>query len=110
MAQQPVGLTAYGGYIPRLRLQRKSVVQANAWVAPNFLGKGKGERSMANWDEDAVTMAVEAARDLLGPEDDRSHVDALFFGSTTMPFKDRLNSGIVSAALTLDENVRAVDV
>ncbi|MDO8421288.1 MAG: 3-oxoacyl-[acyl-carrier-protein] synthase III C-terminal domain-containing protein [Parvibaculum sp.] len=110
MAQQSIGLTGFGGYIPRLRLQRKSVAQANAWVAPNFLGKGKGERSMANWDEDSVTMAVEAARDLLGADDDRSHVDALFFGSTTMPFKDRLNAGIISAALTLGENVRAVDV
>lgn len=110
MAQQSIGLTAYGGYIPRLRLQRKAVAQANAWVAPNLLGKGKGERSMANWDEDSITMAVEAARDLLGPDDDRSHVDALYFGSTTFPFKDRLNAGIVSAALTLDETVRAVDV
>ncbi|MDX5367298.1 MAG: OB-fold domain-containing protein [Alphaproteobacteria bacterium] len=110
MAQLSVGLRAYGGYIPRLRLQRKAVAQANAWVAPNFLGKGKGERSMANWDEDAVTMAVEAARDLLGPDDDRSHVDALYFGSTTMPFKDRLNSGIIAAALTLEQSVRAVDV
>ncbi len=110
MAQQSIGLTGFGGYIPRLRLQRKAVAQANAWIAPNFLGKGKGERSMANWDEDAVTMAVEAARDLLGPDDDRSQVDALFFGSTTMPFKDRLNAGIISAALTLEETVRAVDV
>jgi 3-hydroxy-3-methylglutaryl CoA synthase len=110
MAQPTIGLTGFGGYIPRLRLQRKSIAQANAWVAPNFMGKGKGERSMANWDEDAVTMAVEAARDLLGTDDDRSHVDALYFGSTTMPFKDRLNSGIISAALTLDENIRAVDV
>src|SRR3546814_9730610 len=65
---------------------------------------------MANWDEDAVTMAVDLARDLLGTDDDRSHVDALFFGSTTMPFKDRLNAGIVAAALTLEETVRAVDV
>ncbi len=110
MAQQSIGLTAFGGYIPRLRLQRKAVTQANAWIAPNFLGKGKGERSMANWDEDAITMAVEAARDLLGPDDDRSHVDALYFGSTTMPFKDRLNSGIIAAALTLGEKVRAVDI
>ncbi|MGB5949812.1 MAG: 3-oxoacyl-[acyl-carrier-protein] synthase III C-terminal domain-containing protein [Parvibaculum sp.] len=110
MAQQSIGLTAFGGYVPRLRLQRKAIAQANAWIAPNFLGKGKGERSMANWDEDAITMAVEAARDLLGPDDDRSHVDALYFGSTTFPFVDRLNAGIVAAALTLDENVRAVDV
>src|SRR5690606_5555936 len=91
------------------RLQRKAVAQANAWVAPNFLGKGKGERSMANWDEDSITMAVEAARDLLGTDDDRSHVDALYFGSTTMPFKDRLNSGIIAAALTLERSVCAVD-
>lgn len=110
MAQQSIGLTAFGGYIPRLRLQRKAIAQANAWLAPNFLGKGKGERSMANWDEDSITMAVEAARDLLGPDDDRSHVDALYFGSTTFPFKDRLNSGIIAAALTLGERVRAVDV
>ena len=47
---------------------------------------------MANWDEDAITMAVEAARDLLGPGDDRSHVDALYFGST------RCRLGIASTA------------
>lgn len=109
-ARQAVGLTNYGGYIPRLRLSRKAMTEANAWVAPNLAGKGKGERAMANWDEDSITMAVEAARDLLGADDDRSHVDALYFGSTTMPFKDRLNSGIVAAALTLEENLRAIDV
>ena len=110
MANPSVGLTAYGGYIPRLRLSRKAIATANAWVAPNLVGKGKGERSMANWDEDSITMAVEAARDLLGPDDDRSHVDALYFGSTTMPFKDRLNAGIIAAALTLEERLKAIDV
>ena len=54
------GITAYGAYIPRLRLQRKAVAQANAWFAPGLLGGAKGERAMANFDEDAVTMAVEA--------------------------------------------------
>jgi 3-hydroxy-3-methylglutaryl CoA synthase len=28
-----------------------------------MMGQAKGERSMANWDEDAVTLAVEAGRD-----------------------------------------------
>lgn len=105
-----IGLTALGGYIPRLRLQRKAITTANAWVAPNLAGKGKGERSMANWDEDTITMAVEAARDLLGPDDDRSHVDALYFGTTTQPFADRLNAGIISAALTLKKGIQAVDI
>ena len=105
-----VGIAAWGAYAPRLRLSRKAVVEANAWVAPNLRSKGKGERSMANWDEDALTMAVEAARDALGSDDDRSQIDALYFASTTAPFADRLNAGIVSAALTLEKSITASDV
>ena len=63
------GITAYGAYIPRLRLQRKAVAQANAWFAPGLVGGAKGERAMANFDEDAVTMAVEAGRDCLPASD-----------------------------------------
>jgi 3-hydroxy-3-methylglutaryl CoA synthase len=104
------GIAAWGAYAPRLRLSRKAVTEANAWVAPNLRAKGKGERSMANWDEDALTMAVEAARDALGPDDDRSRIDSLYFASTTAPFADRLNAGIVSAALTLEKSIAASDV
>lgn len=104
------GIAAWGAYAPRLRLSRKAVTEANAWVAPNLKAKGKGERSMANWDEDALTMAVEAARDALGPEDDRSQITSLYFASTTAPFADRLNAGIVSAALTLEKSITASDV
>lgn len=105
-----VGITAWGAYAPRLRLSRKAAASANAWVAPNLMGKAKGERTMANWDEDALTMAVEAARDALGAGDDRSHIDALYYASTTAPFTDRLNAGIVSAALTLEKSLSAADI
>jgi len=64
-----IGITAYGAYIPRRRLQRKSIAQANAWFAPNLVGGAKGERAMANWDEDAVTMSYEAGRDCLPATD-----------------------------------------
>jgi 3-hydroxy-3-methylglutaryl CoA synthase len=104
------GIAAWGAYAPRLRLSREAVTQANAWVAPNLRAKARGERSMANWDEDALTMAVEAARDALGPDDDRSAVDALYFASTTAPFADRLNAGIVSAALTLEKSIASADI
>lgn len=105
-----VGIVAYGGYVPRLRLQRAAVAKAHAWLAPNLAGKAKGERAMANWDEDAITMAVEAARDCLGQDDDRAHVQALMFATTTAPFADRLNAGIISAALTLEKTAGAADV
>ncbi len=107
------GITSYGAYIPRLRLQRKAVAQANAWFAPGLVGAARGERSMANWDEDAVTMAVEAARDCLPAADpiaERAFVDAVYFASTTLPFADRQNAGIVARALSLPEAVSSVDI
>lgn len=103
------GIQAFGGYIPRLRLNRKAMAQANAWFNPNLMGQGKGERSLANWDEDSVTMAVEAARDCLNGTS-RDEIDGVYFASTTMPFADRQNSGILSAALTLSEDIPAADV
>ena len=36
------GITAFGGYVPRLRLQRKAMVETNAWFAPGLAGHGKG--------------------------------------------------------------------
>src|SRR3954469_6186365 len=105
-----VGIAAWGAYAPRLRLSRKAVTRANAWVAPNLRAKARGERSMANWDEDALTMAVEAARDALGAGADRSACDPLYFPSTTAPFADRLNAGIVSAALTLEKSIASADI
>ena len=103
------GIKAYGGYIPRLRLSRKAMAQANAWFSPGLMGQAKGERSLANWDEDSVTMAVEAARDCLNGST-RDEIDGVYFASTTMPFADRQNSGILSAALTLSEDIPAADV
>src|SRR5215469_1969421 len=107
------GITAYGAYIPRLRLQRKAVAQANAWFAPGFAGGTKGERAMANFDEDAVTLAVEAGRDCLPASDpikDRAHIDSAYFASTSMPFSDRQNAGIVASALNLRDEIASADV
>src|SRR5580698_2506599 len=108
-----VGITSYGAYIPRLRLQRKAIAQANAWFAPGMMGAAKGERAMANFDEDAVTMAVEAGRDCVlatDPIKDRAFVDAAYFASTSMPFSDRQNAGVVARALNLEDGISSLDV
>jgi 3-hydroxy-3-methylglutaryl CoA synthase len=104
-----VGILAHGAYLPRLRLARKSVADANAWFNPGLKGLAKGERTMCNWDEDAVTMAVEAARDCLVGQD-RGAVAGLAFASTSFPFEDRLNAGIVLEALNLAPSVNAQDL
>lgn len=105
-----IGITGFGAYIPRLRLSRQAVVAANAWYAPELKGKAKGHRSMANWDEDSITMAVAAARDALGGQDTQGIVREVFLVSSTLPFAERLNAGVVAEALNLDESVSALDI
>lgn len=103
------GILSFGAYIPRLRLKRQVVAEANAWFNPALKGLAKGERAMCNWDEDTVTMAVEAARDCLAGRD-RGAVTSIQLASTTFPFRDRLNAGIVTEALGLAGSVAALDV
>lgn len=95
-----IGITSYGAYIPRLRLDRMAIVRAMGWFAPAVMTVAQGERSMCNWDEDALTMAVAASRDCLTGRDKQA-LDAVYLASTTLPFADRQNAGILSAALNL---------
>ena len=53
-------------------------------------------------------MAVEAARQCLGDRR-RDDIAALYFASTTAPFDDRQNGGIVSQVLRLND-VTTLDV
>jgi 3-hydroxy-3-methylglutaryl CoA synthase len=107
------GIAACGVYLPRLRLQRKAIFEANAWFAPGLRGAARGERTMANWDEDALTMAVEAGRNCLPGTDplrERGHVDALYFASTTAPFADRSNAAVAARALCLPERIASAEI
>ena len=88
-----IGITSYGGYIPRLRLNRMSVFQNMGWFAPAIIMVAQGERSFCNWDEDSVTMAVAAAKDCLAGAKKES-VDGLYLCSTTpYPFPTGLMRG-----------------
>ncbi len=103
-----IGITSYGAYIPRLRLERMAIFQAMGWFAPALMMVAQGERSMCNWDEDAITMAVAASRDCLCGQDKQT-LDALYLASTTLPFADRQNAGIVSSALNLKDHLVTAD-
>lgn len=104
-----IGITGFGGYVPRLRMSRRSIVEANAWYAPHLRGKAKGARALANWDEDSLTMAVAAARDCLPGDRDRAVVKSVFLASCTLPFAERLNAAVLCEALTLDEEIEAIE-
>ena len=104
-----VGILSFGAYIPQRRLQRAAIHEANRWFAPGLKGLARGERAIAGWDEDSITMAVEAARDALA-DTDRATIASVSLASTTLPFADRLNAGVVKEALNLDDQTGAMDL
>ncbi|HOI74734.1 MAG TPA: SDR family NAD(P)-dependent oxidoreductase [Syntrophales bacterium] len=103
-----VGITSFGAYIPRLRLDRMAIYQAMGWFAPALISVAQGERSMCNYDEDSLTMAVAAAQDCLIGKD-KKKIDAGYLCSTTLPFSDRQNAGILVTALNLRSDINTAD-
>jgi 3-hydroxy-3-methylglutaryl CoA synthase/uncharacterized OB-fold protein len=103
------GITGFGAYVPRLRLERGAIAAAHKWMAPSLKGLAKGERAFCSWDEDAITMAVEAARDCLA-DCDRLTLTELTLASTTFPYASLQNSVIAAGALGLTQGVRTIDM
>lgn len=101
-----VGITSFGAFVPRRRLQRAAIAAAHAWAFPALKGLAKGERSMCGWDEDVITMAVEAGRDCLRGTD-RAAVSAVTLASTTAPYADLNSAVFVASALRLGSEVSA---
>jgi 3-hydroxy-3-methylglutaryl CoA synthase len=102
------GIMAWGAYIPRLRLERAAIAATHAWMAPSLKGLAQGRRAYCCWDEDVVTMAVEAARECLGRRD-RAKICEIDLASTTAPSADLQSSATVAVSLRLPRTVRALD-
>ncbi|MFO8009267.1 MAG: zinc ribbon domain-containing protein [Dehalococcoidia bacterium] len=96
------GITSYGAYVPYYRLSRKEI--ARAWDGY----PGDGYRSVANWDEDTITMAVEAVIDSLRGFR-RNTVDGLIFATTSHPFWEKSGSALIAAATDLKQDLFTID-
>ncbi|MFC2018053.1 hydroxymethylglutaryl-CoA synthase [Chloroflexota bacterium] len=98
-----VGIVSYGAYIPIYRLSLETI--GAAWGKP----VGRGEKAIANADEDSITMAVEAVIDCLTGRE-REVVDRLYLASTTTPYREKQSASIVRAATDLREEIVTVDI
>ncbi|UCD22107.1 MAG: 3-hydroxy-3-methylglutaryl CoA synthase [Chloroflexota bacterium] len=96
------GIISYGAYIPLWRLARDAV--AEAWGS----GSIRGERSVANNDEDTITMSIEAAVDCSAGLE-REKIDGLYFASTTSPYKEKECSTLVAMATDLKPEIITAD-
>jgi hydroxymethylglutaryl-CoA synthase len=106
-------LLRYGVYVPRLRLPRSVIAAAMSWADRPARSDAQGARAICNWDEDALTLAVEAARSCLAtPRGSIAQRDphSVYFCSTTAPFVDRDDAALLAAALNLPESVETLNL
>src|SRR4051812_22997681 len=93
------GIISAGGYVPYRRLDRASISE--------FLGSGggRGQRTVASYDEDTTTMGVEAGRVALGNAPAGVEPEALWFATVAPAYLDKTNATTIHAALRLDADV-----
>ncbi len=107
------GILSAAAYVPYRRLDRAEV------KATFGKGGGRGQRTVASYDEDATTLGVEAGRLALrraatlataagGPGDGVAPA-AVVFATTAPPYLDKTNATAIHAALRLDRTAAAYD-
>ncbi|MEJ2719292.1 MAG: OB-fold domain-containing protein [Deltaproteobacteria bacterium] len=58
-----IGITAYGVCLPYYRIKRRTIFEAMGWFNPGLAGIASGEKTVANHDEDSLTLAASAGMD-----------------------------------------------
>jgi 3-hydroxy-3-methylglutaryl CoA synthase len=97
-----VGLVSYGAYIPTYRIDRRII--ADAWGRRAL----KGERSLANNDEDSLTMAVAASMNCLNDRS-REDIDGFNFATTTAPYQEKMSASLIATALDCARQIPTCD-
>ncbi len=96
------GIVSYGAYIPIWRISRDEIAKS---VGSASLG---GERSVISWDEDSLTMGVEAGLDCLADIEPKE-IDGLYFATVSSPFKEKQAASLMASALDLRKDVYTFD-
>lgn len=96
-----VGIARYGAYIPVLRLERRLIEQA--WGAR----QPKGEVAVANYDEDALTLAIDAALSCIG--EPPAAVGGVYLATTSAPYAEKQLASVLATACDLPRNIFTAD-
>lgn len=107
-----VGIVSYGAYIPKFRVSVEEI--ASVW-GKNAKDITRGlfvkEKSVPGVDEDAITIAAEAARQALNRvEIDRGSIDALYIGSESHPYAVKPSSVTVAESLGMNNEYFTADL
>jgi hydroxymethylglutaryl-CoA synthase len=104
------GIVSYGVYIPRFRIRLGEI--ARIWGDGDEITQGLQvfEKSVPDLDEDAVTIAVEAARYALERAAvDPKRIGAIYAGSESHPYAVKPTGTIVGQAVSSSSSYTAAD-
>jgi len=97
-----VGIVSAAGYVPRYRLSGKTL--GTVWGS-----SGAGERAVANYDEDSLTMAVEASLNAIHGRDVKG-IGACFLASTSAPYAEKSSAAILATVADLSPATLTADL
>jgi len=107
-----VGIVSYGAYVPRYRITPQEI--GRVWGSDGeAMSKGLMiySKSVPSPDEDVITIAVEAARNMMRrvPEIDPKDIGALYTGSESHPYAVKPSGTIVAEAIGCSPNMTVAD-
>ena len=101
-----VGIESYGVALPRLRLPASAYVQAWGHCA----APGLKQKAFCSYDEDAVTLGIEAARRSFNSLPLDIEISAIFFGVTTPPYDEKPSAATLPTALFDNDTIRVTEI
>jgi hydroxymethylglutaryl-CoA synthase len=106
-----VGIVTYGAYIPRFRIKVEEIARVWGGNAADITGGlGVFEKSVPDLDEDAATIAVEAARSALARRKiDPEEIGAVYVGSESHPYAVKPTACTVGEAIGATPHMTAAD-
>ena len=106
-----VGIITYGAYIPRYRIKVEEITKVWGANASDITGGlGVFEKSVPDLDEDAATIAVEAARNALKRRTvDPAKIGAVYVGSESHPYAVKPTACTVGEAIGATPVMTAAD-
>jgi hydroxymethylglutaryl-CoA synthase len=100
-----IGIVGYGIYLPWCRIKLSDL--AAAW-GENFTAPV--EKTVPFWDEDSITMAVEATQNAIKhAEIDEPEIGAIYFGTTTNPYLEKQGSSILASTINVKPKTLNMD-
>ncbi|MEM2899510.1 MAG: 3-oxoacyl-[acyl-carrier-protein] synthase III C-terminal domain-containing protein, partial [Thermoplasmata archaeon] len=109
-----LGIVGLGSFIPAYRIKIEEVARTLGANAEGIKkGNGVEEKAVPNYDQDTITMGVDASYRALihaGLGLDGKQISSIYFGSTSRPYLIKAGAITIAEAIGATPNVRVQDI